>query len=155
MKSRAKIVNTAFALIYATPCKLVCKCDIYYFCLWFPPLLHWTWNTSGNEEKNAESLNEGEFIEHCTLKSDCLKWHIRPKNITEIIYRYLHSFPGDRPDYFQVLCNSLAYASIGCRKLFRLQCTLGLYMRGIGHRTHTERHGHCRSCRLQTVGNAH
>ena len=40
MKSRAKIVNTAFALKYATPCKLVCKCDIYYLCLRFPPLLH-------------------------------------------------------------------------------------------------------------------
>ena len=115
----------------------------------------WTWNTSGNEEKNVESLDESEFIDHCTLKSDCFKWHIQPHNIIKIIYRYLHSFLGDKPDYFQVLCNSLTYASIGCRKLFRLQCTLGLHMRGIGHRTHTERRAHYRSCRLQTVGNAH
>ena len=28
MKSRAKIINTAFALKYANPCRLVCKCDI-------------------------------------------------------------------------------------------------------------------------------
>ena len=98
-----------------------------------------------------ESLNESEFIEHCTSKSDCFKWHIQPNNIIEIIYRYLHSFLGDRRDYFQVLCSNSTYASIGCRKLFRLQCTLGLHMRGIGHRTHTERHAHCRSCRLQTV----
>ena len=41
MKSRAKIlVNTAFSLKYATPCKLVCKCNIYHLCLWFPPLLY-------------------------------------------------------------------------------------------------------------------
>ena len=113
----------------------------------------WTWNTSGNEEKNVESLDESEFIDHCTLKSDCFKRHIQPNK--KFIYRYLHSFLGDKPDYFQVPCNSLTYASIGCRKLFRLQCTLGLYMKGIGHRTHTERHAHCRSCRLQTVGNAH
>ena len=33
MKSRAKIINTAFALKYATPCKLVCKCDIDHPCL--------------------------------------------------------------------------------------------------------------------------
>ena len=77
------------------------------------------------------------------------------KKIVEIIFRYLHNFLGDKPDYFQVLCNSLTYASIGYGKLFRLQYTLGPYIRGTGHRTHTERHKHCRSCRLQTVGNAH
>ena len=75
--------------------------------------------------------------------------------VQEIIFRYLHSFLGDRSDYSQVLCNSLTYASIGCRKLFRSQCTLGFHMRGIGHRTHTERHAHCRSYKLQIAGNAH
>ena len=67
---------------------------------------------------------------------------------------YLHSFLGDRRDYFQVLCNSLTYASIGCRMLFHLQCIRDLDMRGIGHHTHTERHVHCRSYRLQIQGNA-
>ena len=28
------------------------------------------------------------------------------KKIVEIIFRYLHSFLGDRPDYFRVLCNT-------------------------------------------------
>ena len=72
----------------------------------------------------------------------------------DMAYRYLHSFLGDRRDYFQVLCNSLTYASIGCRMLFHLQCIRGLDMRGIGHHTHTERHVHCRSYRLQIQGNA-
>ena len=62
---------------------------------------------------------------------------------------YLHSFLGDRRDYFQVLCSSLTYASIGCRMLFHLQCIRDLDMRGIGRHTHTERHVHCRSYRLQ------
>ena len=55
-----------------------------------------------------------------------LSW--QPNNIIEVIYRYPHSFLGDRPDCFQVLCSSLTYASICCRKLFRSQCRLGLYM---------------------------
>ena len=67
---------------------------------------------------------------------------------------YLHSFLGDRRDYLQVLCNSLTFASIGCRMLFHLQCIRDLDMRGIGHHTHTERHVHCRSYRLQIQGNA-
>ena len=51
---------------------------------------------SGNGEKNVESLDESEFIEYSNLKSDCFKWNIQPNNIIEIIYRYLHSFLGDR-----------------------------------------------------------
>ena len=101
-------------------------------------------------------LARGQYnFEPTTMIPYYFKWNIQPNNIIKIICHYLHNFLGDRPDYSQVLCNSLTYASIDCRKLFRLQCTLGLYMKGIGHRTHTERHAHCRSCRLQTVGNAH
>ena len=31
------MVNTAFALEFTTPCKLVCKCGIYHLCISFPP----------------------------------------------------------------------------------------------------------------------
>ena len=37
VKSRTKMVNTAFALESTTSCKLVCNCGIYHLCLWFPP----------------------------------------------------------------------------------------------------------------------
>ena len=84
------------------------------------------------------------------LKDRRVKLYTAP----DMAYRYLHSFLGDRRDYFQVLCNSLTYASIGCRMLFHLQCIRDLDMRGIGHHTHTERHVHCRSYRLQIQGNA-
>ena len=33
VKSRANMVNTAFAHEFTTPCKLVCKCGIYHLCL--------------------------------------------------------------------------------------------------------------------------
>ena len=36
VKSRAKIVNTAFALEFTPPCKLPCKCGIYHLCFSFP-----------------------------------------------------------------------------------------------------------------------
>ena len=40
VKSKAKMVNTAFAYKFTTPCKPVCKCSIYHLWLWFPPRLH-------------------------------------------------------------------------------------------------------------------
>ena len=39
VKSKAKMVNTTFAYKFTNPCKPVCKCGIYNFCLWFPPFL--------------------------------------------------------------------------------------------------------------------
>ena len=41
VKSKAKMVNTAFTYKFTTPCKPVCKCGIYHLCLWFPPRWHY------------------------------------------------------------------------------------------------------------------
>ena len=40
VKSRAKMVNAAFAHVFTTPCKPLCTCGIQHLCLWFPPRLH-------------------------------------------------------------------------------------------------------------------
>ena len=39
LKKRTKMVNTAFALKFTTPCKLSSKCGIYHLCFWSPPCL--------------------------------------------------------------------------------------------------------------------
>ena len=68
---------------------------------------------------------------------------------------YLHNFLDGTQGYFPVLYSNLTHASICCRMLFHLQCTLDPDRRDIVQNTHNGRHAHCTSCTLQTVDNAH
>ena len=68
---------------------------------------------------------------------------------------YLHNFLDGKQGCFPVLYSNLTDASICCCMLFHWQCTLDLDRRDIAQNTHSERHAHCTSYKLQTVDNAH
>ena len=67
---------------------------------------------------------------------------------------YPHNFPDDRQGCSPVLYSSLTHASICYRMLFHSQCTLGPDRKDIDQNIHSERHAHCKCCRLQNEDNA-